>query len=348
MTIRTLIGYLCLRRSAIHTIANSRSAVWLGLLFVLSAGLAREYDGEDLLHQPWHALIPLAASTLLALILYVLVWFGARCRDTFPASFFGGFPSFLSLYWMTAPLAWLYAIPYEMFLSPAEATAANLWTLGIVSVWRVVIMIRVVSVRYGADPWAALFLVMLFADSVALYALAVVPLPVFSIMGGIRLTPSERLIHDITCSIQVLGSLTWPLWLLLTAISLKRTNLYWLPRDWRHPENPPAARSLWLLATFSLVIWVPILPFTQPAQQLRYRAEQLLRDDKLTEAIEFMSQHDRSDFPPHWDPPPRTGYGETRPDISDVLDALLQPEVSPWVREVYADKARSINTPISE
>ena len=47
---------------------------------------------------------------------------------------------------MTAPLAWLYAIPYERFLSPVGATRANLWTLGLVAAWRVLLIIRVLVV----------------------------------------------------------------------------------------------------------------------------------------------------------------------------------------------------------
>jgi len=60
MGIGTLLRYLIGDRKAILAIAGSRHSLWIGFLFVLSAGLAREYDGEDLLHEPWHALIPLA------------------------------------------------------------------------------------------------------------------------------------------------------------------------------------------------------------------------------------------------------------------------------------------------
>ena len=62
MTISTLIRYLVGHRRAILEVAESKSAVWLGLLFVISAGFAREYDGVDLLHEPWHLALPLGAS----------------------------------------------------------------------------------------------------------------------------------------------------------------------------------------------------------------------------------------------------------------------------------------------
>jgi hypothetical protein len=55
---RTLLYFLIGSRTAIRQVAASEQALWLGLVFVLSAGLAREYDGQDLVHEPWHLLIP--------------------------------------------------------------------------------------------------------------------------------------------------------------------------------------------------------------------------------------------------------------------------------------------------
>ena len=60
----------------------------------------------------------------------LLVWWMAHSRDVDQMSLATTFRSFLNLYWMTAPLAWLYAIPFERFLSPADATTANLALLG--------------------------------------------------------------------------------------------------------------------------------------------------------------------------------------------------------------------------
>jgi hypothetical protein len=38
--------------AAIIKLSESKSTLWLGLIFVLSAGFAREYDGEFLLAEP--------------------------------------------------------------------------------------------------------------------------------------------------------------------------------------------------------------------------------------------------------------------------------------------------------
>lgn len=64
------------KRHAILELAANRQAIWLGLLLVLSADFAREYDGEDLLREPWRLALPLFAS-LLTSVLFCSHWCGA-------------------------------------------------------------------------------------------------------------------------------------------------------------------------------------------------------------------------------------------------------------------------------
>jgi hypothetical protein len=42
--------------------------------------------------------------------------------------------------------------------------------------------------------------------------------------------------------------------------------------------------------------------------------------------------------PPHWDPPPRPGYGDNNPWLYDVLSATNEQETAPWVLNVYFEK----------
>ena len=58
VTLRTLFRFHCGRSDAILKLAATRPALWVGLLFVMSAGIAREYDGEDLLDRPYFLAIP--------------------------------------------------------------------------------------------------------------------------------------------------------------------------------------------------------------------------------------------------------------------------------------------------
>jgi hypothetical protein len=118
----TIAAYLIGRRQAITYVACCPQGIGIGAVLVLSAGFACEYDGEDLLHEPWHVLIPFAASVVKSFVLYCLMRIFAAGRAKNLPTFVRGYPDFLSLYWMTAPRAWLYAIPFERWMTPGEAT----------------------------------------------------------------------------------------------------------------------------------------------------------------------------------------------------------------------------------
>ncbi|MBI3861378.1 MAG: hypothetical protein HY290_05740 [Planctomycetia bacterium] len=336
MTIPTLFKYLLGNRRAILEITNCREAIRLGCVLVLSAGLAREYDGADLWHEPWHLVLPLAASLLTSFLLFLLVSVAAGNAGR-EELFLCRYRSFLGLYWMTAPLAWLYAIPVERFLEPASATAANLWLLALVATWRVALMVRVIAVYFRMQVWRAFFIVLFFADTVALVMLRLTPLPLFDMMGGIRLSPSEQTIRDVACVVQIIGTLTWPIWMIGALVAVFRRKTAGDPAS--EPFVPNRIdRSLWILAIGSLAVWTVVLPLTQPQQQLKWRVDRDLRRGRLEDGVALLSAHERSDFPPHWDPPPRLGYGETLPGAPDMFRALLARDTKAWVRSLYVDK----------
>src|SRR5688572_7328691 len=96
--LRTWLKFLVGDRESILRIARDRAAIWIGLLFVLSAGFAREYDGEDLLREPWHALIPIPASLLISFMLFVPFW--ARMERARRPALGSAYRAFLTLFWM--------------------------------------------------------------------------------------------------------------------------------------------------------------------------------------------------------------------------------------------------------
>ena len=335
MKLFDLLGYLVGKRSSIERVAHSRWALLVGGLFVLSAGFAREYDGEDLLHEPWHLLLPLAASLGTSTVLYGILYV-AVLRHAFervqPLAMYG---CFLSLYWMTAPLAWLYAIPVEQFTTPGMATRINLSLLGIVALWRVLLISRAAAVLFGASFWSMFALVMLFGDVLALVILWFTPLPVFNIMGGIRLTESEVVIQDTAFTIGALGVLSLPIWLIGISFVMAGEK-----RNWKRAsvDAQPVSLSVWALAILSVVVWSVVLPFTQPAQQLAWKVESDLEDGRIENAIKLMSKNERESFPAHWDPPPWPGYNHDDPPLLDVIEVIEQTNPNSWVRVMYIDK----------
>ena len=336
MGIRTVARYLIGNRQAIVELGANPWSVVLGFLFVLSAGFAREYDAADLFEEPWHLLTPLGASLVSSLILF-LISSVKRSKPT--GSYFRAYLSFLGLFWLTAPLAWLYAIPYERFLTPVEAMQANLATLGLVSIWRVALMMRVLVVHMNYLPVAAFFVVMVFADSVALLALNFVPVPILNVMGGIQTPGPDQVLQGTACAICQLGSCSLPIWIIGALSTLP------IARPVRSPISDPAPSapsfSLWALALVSLAIWAVILPVTQPEQQLRHQVETHFKEGQVGLALAEMSAHVPEDFPPNWDPPPPPHYkweGQESPQLFEVFEEMSKTSPAPWVRDVYVKK----------
>lgn len=266
MTISTLPRYLVGRESAILEVIESRGVLLLGFLFVLSAGFAREYDGEDLVAEPWHLLVPLGASVGSALLLYGLLIAVAEPPAGSPLEPGRRFTRFLGLYWMTAPLAWIYAIPVEAWLSPLSAVRFNLFLLAIVAIWRVLLISRATAVLFGTSFPRIIFPVLLFGDGLMLFITHFIPLPLFHVMGGLRMSSTEAEIVHFAFVARMLGWATLPIWLAATVrVSVMGNDE---ARDWRvlrlRQPTRKVSPALWGLAVASLLIWVPILPFTQP------------------------------------------------------------------------------------
>jgi hypothetical protein len=336
MNFKTLVQFLFGYREAILRVASCPSALWVGLLFVFAAGVAREYDGEDLLHEPWHLLIPVVASLVTSVILFLLVRFVAWIHGAVQPSILKGYRVFLTLYWMTAPLALLYAIPFERWLTAGNAAQANLWLLAIVAVWRVILMARIIAVLYTTPFLSARVIVFFFADTVLLTALSFAPVPVLGFMGGVRLSPAESVIQGTSFLATAFGMLAWPVLLLaLLGVVFYRQQWQYTPVESATNKVTP---GLWAVSVASLCMLLPFLPFTQRQQWLRHQVETELRAGNFSPALELMSQHTLADFPPHWDPPPRIAYRQPAPDINDLLEHITTSKVAPWVLDLYAEK----------
>ncbi len=344
ITPRTVVDFLLFKREAILKVAASKSASWIGLLFVIAAGFAREYDGEYLIAEPWHLVLPLAASLIGCTAMVLPIFLFLKCNGEKECSFAEVFRSFLNVYWMTAPLALVYGIPVERFFDPGDATRANLYLLGIVAVWRVLLMIRCVYVLCGTSVWRSTIVVLLFSDTLAMLALYYVPGPIFMIMGGVRLTESEQIILGIRHLLILLCYGTILIWAIgYIAICCRRRKLaYYRSKEENKGRNPVAQRSAWLLAIAGIGLWIPFLFVTQPEQQLRWKCEQLIEAGKFAEFGQLTAENSRGAFPPHWDPPPRVGYREKEPLPFLVLHGLLESDAAPWAIDAYKEKFKFI------
>jgi hypothetical protein len=332
---RSIPLYLVGSRGAILDLAGSRWTLLVGLLLVLSGTLARAYDTADLVSE-WPVLLHgVGVSLGNSLVLFALVYSAAAKRLENKPGFWRGYRSFLGLFWMTAPMAWLYGIPYERFMTPIDAVNTNLLTLALVSVWRVALITRVLSVIFGASPWRVFFQVMLFSDVAMFLGAVLMKKPVLDVMGGLQQTEIEQAILGSALLVIEVTIVTFLVWLVGALIARFRFAARWAV-EFRENERPP--RAAIAFAAACVLAWVPGLVIAQPEQRNRVRADELLREERVHEAFEEMSRHSRSDYPPVWDPLPRPGYGEYTPSRDAIRAELADHPPAAWVEELFREK----------
>jgi len=332
----TLVRYLKGEPEAIRVVTSCRGAFWLGLSFVLLAGIPRDYDGADLLQEPHWLVIPLIASTLAALLFFFCceVVFTRR-RD---APFLTRFGQFLSAFWMTGPLAWLYAIPVERFLGEVAAAQANLCLLGLVATWRVLLLSRVVQVLYSGDFKRAFTVVFFMADLLAIAAVFGMPKPVWNIMGGVRLSEAEGFLLDASL-IGTLVSivLAVPLLLAVGMVVSDRSSGRISGASGLNPQMR-IHRNMWRLVMSLLIVGTGLLLWAQPEQQRKTRIESLLKSGRIEQGLDELSRLRPDDLPSHWEIPPRIGFGEREPSPVDVICLAFERPAADWIQRRMLNK----------
>lgn len=337
MQLRDLFAFLIGRRQAIINIAVSRAAIPIGALLVLSAGLARDYDRADLLSEPWRLAIPFAASLAISWLLWNTLWRSARKHSATPIPFWRGYRGFLAIYWATAPLAWLYAIPWERWLSPLDAVRANLVTLGVVSIWRVALMCRAVAVLTGCGAPVAISLVLAVSCVATFVVSATSPVPPLALMGGIQPPDDQVLLADAATVGWLSSCAAFPI--LLSAATL----LHIQRKIWAFPhmeiQPPTGTRGSWTFAAVSVAAWIPILFFTQPQQHNRGLVERAVRAQDYAAAAQVFVGRSRADFPAGWRPPPWIFVDRRAEGCVAMLDECYRLAAPNWIRDEYTDLA---------
>lgn len=333
---RLLARFLLGRPDAIRALAGNLYTLPVGLLFCLSAGLARSYDSVYLAADTAMLLRPAWISLAIAVAVHAAIFFVccARARRWLP----NAGPSFLSiagLYWLTAPLAWLHAIPFERFLDERNAGVANFAAVVFTAVWRLALLSRVYAVCL---PWTfgrALVHVATLALPIV-YAAAVVIRPRF---GGV--------FDSIGMSLLVFAILLAGLLAFVLGAGYALLGLFFgkssFAMDGFTPRPPaPPARAVLALGLGALLLFAAPLPWTQPEQRRRVEIERLYPAGDIPRFVTALASHPRAEYPPHWTPPPWPEDGRQDLRLLDVLAEIeRRPDLPPWIRAVYRRKARA-------
>jgi hypothetical protein len=179
-------------------------------------------------------------------------------------------------------------------------------------------------------------MVMVFASMLAF----VLSLTVFrtngmiGIMGGIRGNERDALLLTSAALGCQLSVCTFPFWAICLLYAARASTPVW-----RVEARRDGVGYLPWLAAASLLVWALVLPWTQPPQSRRRAVERLFAGGRIAEGLAELSRHERADYPPGWEPPPR-GFripiGMARGEsILDVLEEMVKDAPADWVREDY-------------
>jgi hypothetical protein len=327
-------GYLLGRGDSIRELADNRATIWTGIGLVLLTSIARNYDQTFIAEKPFlwlfgSLLFSLVSGTWLYLILYG--WFVRRATadaDGKKPEFWGRWRSFMGLFWMTAPVAWLYAIPVERFFDSLTAAKANLTLLGIVSLWRVVLMARVIQVLTGARYYAVLLWV-LFAAAVEILVVfffgGAFARAIMSGMGGMRNSPEEALMVNTLAGVFMVAFWGTPVILVAALVAGGNQTADDLPApvksEWK---------GRWLL--IGALLWVAVAIAPQMELSRNVKVERWFAEGRFRDALDYLSAHQSGQFAPARVLAPNAFEYEIFTELPACL-GVVQPNDAPWVRE---------------
>lgn len=319
-------------RDAITSLAASRATLPTGMVLVLLTSIARNHDQTWIGESPvrWvlgPLLFSLVSGTWLFLTVYGL---GIRSNwntESQNRSFWRDWPAFMGLFWMTAPIAWLYAIPVERFLDPIQAARANVALLATVSLWRVLLFARVIqvigSVRYrDALRWVVMAAAV---ETVVILFFATFGEAIMRAMGGLRYSPAQEVLYR-ALNAAISGAIGVGTIAILIELTLGRA----APRS-RLPVRQADRVPLRFLAGVT-VFWVGIATLSQPAVRRTAHAEALVNRGQYREALDFLASHTPDQFAPGRPLPPRGYEWSTFTQVPGLVSAL-QTNDPAWVQD---------------
>jgi hypothetical protein len=337
----TIIRYLFGQAEAIRTVASARSALVTGIILVFLTSIARNYDQTHISENAFRwlfgsLLFSLVSGTWLFLVSYCgFARRGMEGKDR--EATWSHWPQFMGLFWMTAPIAWLYAIPVERFMEPVAAAKTNITLLVIVSIWRVLLMSRVLQVLCRA-PFSRSLVWTLFPAAVEVLIVAFLggffTRAIMMSMAGLRNSPVEDVIHSAVGNAFTMSFYGAPL-LLIVAIFWKCSEIL-APFPKRIPAKYPVK-----FLTISAICWVVVAIPNQRQLWHSAQVDEMIKEERFQELLAYYSSHERKDFAPARILPPKMYEGSSFTQLP-LLISRMDGKEPPWVRELMVEKLKEI------
>ncbi len=331
MKARSIFLYQWADPEAIRDVAQSRSAWWVGGLLVISSGIAREYDQTLFSLYGIRVFLPLivsfVAATFLRAVLRTRLQKGTEQSTNFSQDVYS-LRTFLGLFWMTAPMAWVYAFPAERYFDTRTAAQINVGLLALVAAWRVTVFSRALVLLTGLGFLDILSALLLPSSLLMGLGSIGVSLSLVRMMGGLRHSPEESVL-GIASGITFFASTVIFLLSLGTFLYFRRRK----PRG-RLLSPPTGEHAPWKTLAGIFLFWtlISIVPQLEVARTERVRT--LIKQGKFKDALSFLSARTKGDFSPvlRLPPDPYEYHGlDTLPKVFQAMDG----SEAPWVQAYY-------------
>lgn len=337
LQLKDIFLFLIGREESIRRLSGSWSTIIVGAMLVVSAGVARNYDHHYFLRE-WEWLYgPFAASLVSSSFIFLVGYPKALFRK----SGLKNYVSFLSLYWMTSPCAWLYAIPIESFTDIVTATKWNIAFLAIVSLWRVLLMARCLAVLTNEMAFSCLLRVLMPASFVMMVASFHKGTELIGIMGGIKLSPSETILRT-SAEFTTEGAF-WTMiasYVGVLCLQYHRYKAKFLDLPWQ-PTRRFSRNSYRYVGLGLLVVLVASIPMQRKAAR-NYELKQMIEVARQwggwRPIIDYIAEFERSDFlmAHHFPPGPRD------PVVLGLHHALEEGDPQ-WLWDEWEQKLEFVN-----
>ena len=340
MSLRTIASFQLGKRDAIEAVARSRGSFFTGVILVLLTAIPRNYDQTYILESPFWLFGPLLFSFFSGSFLFWILYSGFIRRHLEApetVSRATQWRSFMSLFWMTAPVAWLYAIPVERFLNSYPAGEANLALLCIVSLWRILLMARIVSVLQKIRFVRALGWVLIPACLEIIFIVffgGTLSSQIMAGMSGMLNSPESALLLSAMGNVFVAALILLPI--VLTILIVRRFAGTVRPFPVASNDSFPA----WQLALL-IFIWAAIAVPAQREQRRFVTHARLIELGQYRQSLEYLGRYTRKDFPASRRIEPDPYHYEAWERLPSVM-AVLRPNHPEWVRRVYLDHMEAL------
>jgi len=326
LRITDVLRFFCGNQKAILKVASCKYVFWVACLFVVSAGLARNYDHHLLLEEPLWLGGPFFMVFFSSIFILALVGWMLRIPRQEKENMFGNYLAWARCFFLTAPLAWLYGIPYESMIDILPATIANFITLLIVSFWRVFLMVRVIQAVFKVKASLAAFAILIPTTLEMAVATAFKELSIVGIMGGMRLSPSDQFLLTATRTVSMGSWILFFVSLIGFLFLMIKGNIR--GSAFKNEVRFTPSKNLWLSSIISILLWSSVsFPF-QKTLKNQQTLRTLISESNFDQAAVFLKKKEPRDFPPGHDIFNRGSY----PNIENLLELLTRNEKLPaWV-----------------